>query len=173
MTSCACGCSVAVSSERWCAPVKVTVSVPGPGCAVLVVKPSAGTAETRQTASAPKRTVTWPPTVAKLCAPAPPEQSARPALDGAGRGVVGAAGAVGDGRRVGDVGAPVADGVDGVDAGVPTVTGPPVPPGAAVASTVETPRAVGGSGAVDPTTKLTVRNTAVAVSAVQDSQIRK
>ena len=65
--------------------------------------------------------------------------------------------------------------MSGVDTGVPITTGAVEPPGAAVAvaSTVDTPRAVGGSGAVEPTTKVTVRKTAVAVSAVQDSHIRK
>ena len=42
-----------------------------------------------------------------------------------------------------------------------------------VANTVDTPRAVGGRGAVEPSTKPTVSETAVTVSAVQDSQIRK
>ncbi len=55
------GSVVAVISERWRGPEKVTVSVRGPSWAVLAVKPWSGTAEIRHTADAPNRTVALPP----------------------------------------------------------------------------------------------------------------
>ncbi|MGW3991129.1 hypothetical protein [Streptomyces sp. NPDC004830] len=56
-----CGTTVAVISERWRFAENVTVSVCAPVLPVLTVKPRFGTAEIRQTASAPNRTVALPP----------------------------------------------------------------------------------------------------------------
>jgi hypothetical protein len=170
----ACGRNVAVSSERWREPVNVMVSVSGALCRVLVVKPIAGTAETRHTASAPKRTDAWPPVDSKLCVPAPPSQSG-------GRCVLGGAAVTG-----GDVAVPVAVTVAGrwvvgdavglrVRVGGGVAVGEPITTelGELVAIPAATSRVLGGSGAVEPTTKRTVSDTAVTVRAVHDSQIRK
>ncbi|MEW2516611.1 hypothetical protein [Actinacidiphila alni] len=147
--------------------------VSGALCFVLVVKPIAGTAETRHTASAPKRTDTWPPVDSKLCVPAPPEQSGGRWLLGAGGAgvVVRSAGAVVAGRVAdGDtVGLRVCVGGLGVAVGAPITT----ELGESVTIPAATSRALGGSGAVEPTTKRTVSDTAVTVRTVHDSQIRK
>ncbi|MGY5627838.1 hypothetical protein ACW7N6_02105 [Streptomyces sp. UC1A3] len=56
-----CGWVVAVISDRWRLAENVTVSVCGPLCSVLTVKPRSGTAEIRHTPTSPNRTVALPP----------------------------------------------------------------------------------------------------------------
>ncbi len=170
MTACGCGWMVPVVSERWFALEKVTVRVSGASWSVLVVKPGDGTAETRQIASAPMLNVTRPPTDCMLCTPTPPLQVfdvLRPFT-----------GAVVGGRVVGGL-------VDGVTVGVLRGVGVSGVLGAEVAGmsrpgvgdgvlkTVGSACAVGGSGAVECTTKRTARKAAVTVRAVQHSQIMR
>ncbi|MET9713861.1 hypothetical protein ACFVOO_09130 [Streptomyces rochei] len=52
---------MAVISDRWRLAENVTVSVCGPLCSVLTVKPRSGTAEIRHTPASPNRTVALPP----------------------------------------------------------------------------------------------------------------
>ncbi|PWI40944.1 hypothetical protein CK485_26500 [Streptomyces sp. ICBB 8177] len=138
---------------------------------MLVVNPCAGTAEMRQTAFDPMRTVTWPPTDCTVCTPTPPSQSAPwyPCEDGADDGC-------GEGGRRdggGLDGAGCADGDTGADL-LGSATAVPISGDAeAPASALGTAGAVGGRGEVDPTTKRTARKTAVTVRAVQDSQTRR
>jgi len=109
-----------------------------------------------------------------VCVPAPPWQSDPESSFGAAGGA-GVTGWAAPGWRAGGLageGGAVAEGrVDGLG----EETAMPMTPagGVAVANTVGSERAVGGSGAVQPTTKRTARNTAVAVRAVQQSQTRK
>lgn len=170
MTACGCGWMVPVVSERWFELENVTVNVSGALWLVLVVKPGAGTAETRQIASAPMLNVTRPPTDCMLCTPTPPRQLLDAFWPPAGD-VVGGRGAdvLGDGVAVGVRRAVGVSGVLGADvAGTRT---PGVEDGAV--KTVGSAWAVGGSGAVECTTKRTARKAAVTVRAVQHSQIRR
>jgi hypothetical protein len=109
-----------------------------------VVKPGAGTADTRHTASAPKRAVTCPPWDCTVWTPAPPSwQSAAGVAGGFGAGRLGVAVCDGAGRGL-------AEGVregDGEGLG-DVVIGARIPPPAATGSA----RAVGGIGAVECTT---------------------
>jgi hypothetical protein len=171
VTACGCGRTVPVVSERCVALRNVTVRVSGESWVVLVVKPGAGTAETRQIASAPMLKVTRPPTDCMLCTPTPPRQ----VLDEVRPPVVAA---VVGGRVVGGR-------VDGVAVGVLRGVAAGEVRGADVAGTsglggedgalksVGSARAVGGSGDVECTTKRTARKAAVTVRAVQHSQIMR
>lgn len=58
--------------ERWSRLLNVTTSVPGSDCVTSVVKPGAGSAETRQTAPFPKLIEACPPLERTVCAPTPP-----------------------------------------------------------------------------------------------------
>lgn len=176
VTSFGCGWSEAVICERWWAAENVTTRVSADGWPVLVVKPCAGTAETRHTAETPQRMVTWPPRACTVCVPAPPWQPA---------GSWVAAGRAGTGGVVLCRGAGVCDGTrcagcDGRGDG-PVTAGRGEGGAGAVARGVAAAlpndegraRAVGGSGVVECTTKRTVTKTAVTATAVQASQTRR
>jgi hypothetical protein len=138
----------------------------------MVVKPSAGTAETRQRAPSPKSSVTCPPTDWIVCVPAPPGQLAALLELADAPGCCGAVvwwegcGADGEGERRDEEGEarPLAAAV-----AVPVACGREED----TANTVGIACAVGGSGVVERTTKRTVRETAATVSVVQDIQTRK
>lgn len=171
MTACGCGRTVPVVSERWVALRKVTVRVSGTSCFVLVVKPGAGTAETRQIASAPMLNVTRPPTDCMLCTPAPPRQLLGALCPPVVAAVVGGrvVGVLVDGVAVGVLRGVGAGGVRGAEvAGTSGLGGAD-----GVLKTVGSARAVGGSGEVECTTKRTARKAAVTVTAVQHSQIAR
>ncbi|MBB6421936.1 hypothetical protein [Streptomyces sp. AK010] len=87
-----------MTSDRWRLAENVTLSVCAWGRLVLTVNPWFGTAEIRQTASSPNRTVTLPPSDGTVWTPTPPSwhpESSTPV----GAGVL--VRPVGMGRRVG------------------------------------------------------------------------
>ncbi|KAF4409832.1 hypothetical protein CRI70_03530 [Streptomyces sp. Ru87] len=140
------------------------------------MKPPFGTAETRHTSSSPKRTVALPPADSTVCTPEPSSrQSAGPPL-GLGPAVAGGVLLVGCGAGVRGVSERVGfDGGDedgearvGLGSGVRLgVRGRLVEE----AKTVGASRATSGVGLVEPTTKCTVRMTAVTLTEVQESQM--
>ncbi|GAA4836440.1 hypothetical protein GCM10023235_09180 [Kitasatospora terrestris] len=151
-----------------------------------MVNPGAGSAETRQTALAPYRTVTCPPSDFTVYTPGPPghEPGCSPPC-GVGVAVpegVGTRVFVGDGPPPA-LGGPPGVALDGAADGGPEGTGAAdglcatatADAAAAIPSTaVPIPsapvRTVGGTSAVESTTKPTAKNTAVTAKAVQQIQ---
>jgi hypothetical protein len=174
---------VAVITDSWRSPEKVTLSVLGSLWDVRTVKPRVGTAETRHTPVLPNRTDARPPADWMVCTPEPPSpqsvnsvpvpvappSAGLPVFDG-----VGVAGLVvllaADGLTEGLVGLGALLVADGL--------GSDRRPALRACSDGEekmvgAERATGGVGLVEPTTKCTVRITAVTLTAVQDSHMSR
>ncbi len=166
-------------TDSWRSPVNVTLSVLASVCEVRTVKLRVGIAETRHTPSLPNRTDACPPADWMVCTPDPPSPQSLAPLgpvppvagfvvfdgEGEGRGVVRVAVGRGDGF---EVGFPMLG--DGLGFGE-LLDGDGFPE--AEEKTVGAERATGGVGLVDPTTKWTVRITAVTLTAVQESHMSR
>lgn len=172
------GLIVAVITDRWSSPLKVTVRVSSEACEVVVRKPRPGTAEIRHTPRLRYRTVTLPPCEGTVCRPAPPCWQSTPDRGALVRGASGEALAgVGLGEGAADEGrcTTVGEGlVDALAVGEAR-SGPGLPACQAggVSMTTGAERATGGLWLVDPTTNWTVASTAVTLAAVHDSHMSR